>query len=477
MLLTLTTTHTPADDLSFLLHKHPQRFQSFNLSFGIAHVFYPEATAERCTVCLLVELDAVGLVRGRDTPLDFLLGQYVNDRPYVASSFLSVAIAQVFGSAMQGRSKDRPELAATPIPLEAHLDALAVRGGEAFLRAIFEPLGYAVEARALPLDERFPDWGDSSAWAVTLRGTLTLRELLTHLYVLIPVFDPRKHYWVSADETDKLLAKGEGWLAAHPLRDVIVRRYLRFQPSLTRVALARLAAEEDPTQTEDGTEETTRETTPDATQKGVEESLSLNDQRRMSVLAALRASGARSVVDLGCGEGKLLRDLLADKQFERIVGMDVSLRALEVATRRLRLDKLSDAQQARLTLLHGSLLYRDDRLAGFDAACAVEVIEHLDPPRLEAFERVVFAFARPTTVIVTTPNAEYNAVWESLPAGQFRHADHRFEWTRNEFQTWASTQAARFGYGVRHVGIGPEHPEHGTPTQMALFERGSEVAN
>lgn len=453
MLLTLTTTHTPADDLSFLLHKHPQRFQSFNLSFGTAHVFYPEATAERCTVCLLVELDAVGLVRGRDTPLDFLLGQYVNDRPYVASSFLSVAIAQVFGSAMQGRSKDRPELAATPLPLEAHLDALTVRGGEAFLRAIFEPLGYAIEARALPLDERFPDWGDSSAWAVTLRGTLTLRELLIYLYVLISAFYLRKHYWISSDETDKLLAKGEGWLAAHPLRDVIVRRYLRFQPSLTRVALVRLAAEEDPTQTEDGTEETT----PDATQEGVEESLRLNDQRRMSVLAALRASGARSVVDLGCGEGKLLRDLLTDKQFERIVGLDVSLRALEIATRRLRVDKLSDAQQARLTLLHGSLLYRDERL--------------------EALERVVFAFARPTTVIVTTPNAEYNAVWESLPAGQFRHADHRFEWTRDEFQTWARSQAACFGYGVRHVGIGPEHPEHGTPTQMALFERGSEVAN
>ena len=475
MLLTLTTTHPPADDLSFLLHKHPQRFQSFNLSFGTAHVFYPEATAERCTVCLLVELDAIGLVRDRDTPLDFLLGQYVNDRPYVASSFLSVAIAQVFGSAMQGRSKDRPELAATPIPLEAQLDALTVRGGEAFLRAIFEPLGYTIEARALPLDERFPEWGDSSTWTLTLRGTVTLRELLTHLYVLIPVFDPRKHYWVSADETDKLLAKGEGWLAAHPLRDVIVRRYLRFQPSLTRVALARLAADEstgeDPTTPDE-------EATPAiAPERNLEESLSLNDQRRMSVLAALRASGARSVVDLGCGEGKVLRDLLADKQFERIVGLDVSLRALEIATRRLRLDKLSDAQQARLTLLHGSLLYRDDRLAGFDAACAVEVIEHLDPPRLEAFERVVFAFARPTTVIVTTPNAEYNAVWESLPAGQFRHADHRFEWTRNEFQTWASTQAARFGYGVRHVGIGPEHPEHGPPTQMALFERGNEVAN
>ena len=203
----------------------------------------------------------------------------------------------------------------------------------------------------------------------------------------------------------------------------------------------------------------------------LERTLSLNEQRYGVVLAAIRASGAKSVLDLGCGEGKFLRELLADRQFERIVGMDVSIRPLEIANRRLKLDRMNERQAARIQLLHGSLMYRDRRLEGFDAASVIEVIEHLDPPRLAALERVLFEFARPGTVVLTTPNREYNPVWESLPAGQFRHSDHRFEWSRAEFQVWASGIAVRFGYGVRLLGVGPEHAEYGCPTQMAVFGR------
>src|SRR6516164_5102733 len=250
MLLTITTTHRPANDLGFLLHKHPERFQSFDLSFGKAHVYYPEVGTERCTACLLLDVDAVGMVRGKHADQRFLLAQYVNDRPYTASSFLSVAISQVFGSALQGRCKDRPELATTAIPLSARIDVLPVRGGERFLRAVFEPLGYEVEAVRYPLDERFPEWGDSPYFSVAVRKMAPLAELLTHLYVLIPVFDNRKHYWVGEDEMDKLLAKGEGWLARHPEKDEIARRYLRFQPSLYRMALARLMEDEEPAEAE-----------------------------------------------------------------------------------------------------------------------------------------------------------------------------------------------------------------------------------
>src|SRR5262249_1571281 len=194
MLLTITTTHQPANDLGFLLHKHPERFQSFDLSFGKAHVYYSEVGAERCTACLLLDVDSVGMVRGKNSDHNFLLAQYVNDRPYTASSFMSVALAQVFGSALQGRCKDRPELAATPIPLSARIDVLPVRGGERFLRNVFEPLGYVVEATRCPLDERFPEWGESPYFAMTIEKTTTLADLLTHLYVLIPVFDNGKHY-------------------------------------------------------------------------------------------------------------------------------------------------------------------------------------------------------------------------------------------------------------------------------------------
>src|SRR5215210_7433666 len=152
MLLTLTTTHQPATDLGFLLHKHPDRCQSYDLSFGKAHVFYSEATGDRCTACLLLDVDPVGVVRGKGSA-EGLLAQYVNDRPYAASSFLSVPIAQVYGTALQGSGNDRPHLATTPLPLEARIDVLPVRGGERYLRAVFEPLGYAVEAGGHPLDD------------------------------------------------------------------------------------------------------------------------------------------------------------------------------------------------------------------------------------------------------------------------------------------------------------------------------------
>lgn len=464
MLLTLTTTLHPATDLGYLLHKHPDRCQSFELSFGQAHVFYPEVSAERTSAALVLDVDPVGMVRGKRREQNALLGHYVNDRPYVASSFLSVALSQVFGTAMSGRCKDRPELAETPIPLTARIEVLPVRGGEDLLRRIFEPLGYRVEATAHPLDESFPDWGESPYFSVTISATKKLSELLTHLYVLIPVFDNDKHYFVGDDELEKLLEKGVGWLAAHPQKVAITRRYLRHRSSLYREALARLVEEER-------IDEVEEEAPALGPEESLEQTVSLNEQRHGTVLAALRGSGARSVLDLGCGEGKLLRDLLADRQFERIVGMDVSIRSLEIAQRRLRLDRVPERQAERLKLIHGSLIYRDQRLANFDAAAVVEVIEHLDPPRLSALERCLFEFARPKTVVLTTPNREYNVKWESLPAGQFRHADHRFEFTRQEFQRWANRVASQYGYAVRFVPVGPVDEVVGPPTQMGVFER------
>jgi 3' terminal RNA ribose 2'-O-methyltransferase Hen1 len=464
MLLTLTTTHTPATDLGYLLHKHPERCQTFDMSFGQAHVFYPEVSEQRTSAALMLDVDPVGMVRGKSREQSFLLGQYVNDRPYVASSFLSVAISQIFGSALSGRCKDRPELAQLPISLSARIDVLPVRGDEGLVQRMFEPLGYTVEASRHPLDERFPEWGESPYFTVTISGTVTLSQLLTHLYVLIPVFDNQKHYFVGDDEMEKLLEKGAGWLAGHPEKELITRRYLRHRSNLYREALARLVEEEQLNDT-DG------EPSVLGPEESLEQTVSLNEQRHGTVLAALRGSGARSVLDLGCGEGKLLRDLLADKQFERIVGLDVSIRSLEIAQRRLRVDRLPDRQAERLKLIHGSLIYRDQRMANFDAAAVVEVIEHLDPPRLSAFERVVFEFARPQTIVVTTPNSEYNVMWESLPAGNFRHPDHRFEWTRPQFQDWAHRVAGQHGYTVRFVPVGPVDDVVGSPTQMGVFAR------
>lgn len=461
MLLTITTTHQPATDLGYLLHKNPGRAQQFDLPFGAAYVFYPEATEERCTAALMLEISPVGLVRGRRDS-DFALEGYVNDRPYAASSFLSVAIAQVYGSALNGTSKSRPELAATAIPLEAHLPAIPARGGgEDLLRKLFEPLGYAVTAVCHPLDPHFPDWGESRYYSLTLTATARLVDLLTHLYVLIPVLDEQKHYYVGRDEIDKLLKRGEGWLATHPERALITRRYLKHQQSLVNEAVTRLAednADPDDTDSEHDQEEET-----------VEKSISLHEQRLEAVSAALIAFGAQRVLDLGCGEGRLIVRLLKEKQFAQIVGVDVSHRSLEKAAHRLKLDRMPPLQRARVVLMQGALTYRDDRLNGYDAAALVEVIEHLDMPRLAAMERAVFEFARPGVVVVTTPNVEYNVRFENLPAGKLRHRDHRFEWTRAQFQGWADQVAARFGYTTRFDDIGPADAEVGAPSQMAIF--------
>jgi 3' terminal RNA ribose 2'-O-methyltransferase Hen1 len=464
MLLTITTTHQPAIDLGYLLHKNPARLHTFPLAFGQAHVFYPEANSERCTAALLLDVDPVGLVRNRRGPSGEggTLDQYVNDRPYVASSFLSVAISRVLGSALGGRSKHRPELAQTKIPLQAKISVLPCRGGEEFLRRLFEPLGYEVVAERHPLDESFPEWGASSYFTVQLTGEVRLQDLLTHIYVLVPVLDNEKHYWVGDDEVEKLLRHGSGWLSSHPEREEITRRYLKYRRDLAREALARL--NEDEANDADVTEKIH-----DSEEEAVERPLNLNEQRLNTVVAALRSANAKRVLDLGCGEGKLLRALLADRSFEEIVGVDVSHRSLEMAQERLRLERLPDQQRQRLKLMHGSLMYRDKRLSGFDAAAVVEVIEHLDQPRLAAFERVLFEFAKPASIILTTPNVEYNARFETLPAGKFRHKDHRFEWTRTEFQHWAGAMADRFGYAVRFLPVGPEDGALGAPTQMAIF--------
>jgi len=323
---------------------------------------------------------------------------------------------------------------------------------------LFEPLGYRVTALAIADRRGKP----SRYFDVTISGTVPLRQLLTHLYVLIPVLDDDKHYWVGTDEIDKLLRRGEGWLPQHPERELIARRYLKHGRRLTRIALERLA-ELDDTTTDD------EDATPAAILDTIEAPLRLNDQRVQRVIEVLRAADARSVLDLGCGSGRLIQELLKDRRFERIVGVDASTRELEMARERLNLDRMPERQRDRVALVHGALTYRDKRLAGFDAAALIEVIEHIDLPRLDAFAHVVFGTARPRTIVLTTPNLEYNARFEVLHGRKLRHPDHRFEWTRVEFERWARGVAERFRYQVRFEGIGDPDPLLGAPTQIGIF--------
>ncbi|MBF6241268.1 3' terminal RNA ribose 2'-O-methyltransferase Hen1 [Nocardia otitidiscaviarum] len=588
MLLTITCTRPEdaawtADDLGYLLHKNPAKVQAFEQSYGMAHVLYPEATAQRCTAALLLEVDPVRLVRGkqRGTP-EFSLAQYVNDRPYAASSLLSVAIAKVFGSALHGRCAQRPELPDLMLPLRIDLPAVPCKGGPEAAERVFAPLGWTVVATPLPLDPAFPEWGESHYLRLELTGALRLADALAHLYVLLPVLDGSKHYWLDTTEIDKLLRFGAGWLADHPDREWITRRYLSRRHTLVRAALARLAevddlepedlgaVEEDVDDATDAesataaahaagghhagnatggahstdaahstggnsslpslqpvvtasppatsasaphhtatTGATTAAAAPAPPELGIEPAeavapdasvpdiatpgtevpsaisadaatgasaagaeprpLSLAVTRRAAVMRALHEVGARRVLDLGCGEGALLRELVADRAFTEIVGVDVAVRSLHIAKRRMA--RLPEWQARRVSLRQGALTYTDASLRGYDAAVLMEVIEHVDASRLRALEHAVFGSAAPGAVLVTTPNGEYNSLYEGLPAGKFRHADHRFEWSRSEFAAWAHGVAETYGYAVRFVPIGPEDDTLGPPTQMAVFTR------
>lgn len=512
MLLTITYEGQNTQDLGYLLHKHPGRAQQFELSYGKAYVFYPEVSGGRTTAALLLDIDPIDLARGKPDSKDGGLFDYVNDRPYASTSFLSTAISRVFGTAMGGRCSDRQELADTPIPLTAQLFSLKDNGETNLARQLFEPLGYTVTTERTLLDTEFPEWGMSPYINLTIRGTVRLSELLNHLYVLIPVFDKQKHYFIAEAEIKKLLDHGEGWLAGHPYKEKIARRYFTARGSYARRAIDILLAEEYQEECDapnedyniDGESKTAaaeydkssadggkaaaarkhgrhdadKETCPlsENGSGGDEEAgktahSPLNTLRLNTVRDAVLASGAFTVIDLGCGECRLTSLLLNEPQIKQVTACDVSVAVLEKAAKRLRLDRMQPFRKNKLTIMQASLTYKDKRFEGFDCACVIEVIEHIEPMRIPAFERVLFEFAAPRTVILTTPNKEYNTNYEAMQENTLRHGDHRFEWTRAEFAEWTKHICERFGYRCEITGIGSYDEACGNPTQMGVFTK------
>ncbi|MCL2388545.1 MAG: 3' terminal RNA ribose 2'-O-methyltransferase Hen1 [Defluviitaleaceae bacterium] len=443
MILTISYTGENTTDLGYLLYKNPYRPQAFDLNHGKAYVFYPEISNQRTTAALLLDINPIDLARGKVGSQGGGLFEYVNDRPYVSSSFMSTAISKVFGTAMTGRADAHQELSDTALELTATIATLPCRGERGMLNKVFEPLGYAVEFEQL----------ESGYVNLTISGKIRLRDLLKHLYVLIPVFDKQKHYWVGEDEVEKLLRLGEDWLPNHPERNYITGRYLK-RRNLVNLAFAKLA------------EDTQEESEPPSEITPKRENL--NTQRLSRIVDELKEQGVNCVIDLGCGEGKLLNLLLKNRQFTHIAGMDVSHAVLERANARLKLEYAGDSVRDRVQLFQGSLSYKDDRFTGYDAACVIEVIEHMDISRLTAFEWVLFEFTKPPVVILTTPNKEYNEIY-NLTKESLRHDDHRFEWTREQFREWATTTAEKHNYTVKISEIGEVHEIHGAPTQMGVF--------
>jgi len=467
MLLTITYTGENAANLGYLLHKNPSRPQTAEFNFGKVHVFYPEVSANRCTAALLLDMDPLDLARGKQGSTGGGLFDYVNDRPYVSSSFLSTAISRVFGTAMSGHCEKNQSLADCPLELSATLVMLPCRGDTGMLEKVFAPLGYEVKWEGGLLDGRFPEWGDSCYVNLTISGKVRLQDLLRHIYVLIPVFDYRKHYWINDKEVDKLLAHGSGWLENHPEKNFITRRYFTRLGHFTRQALKRLNRLDNG---EGGAENPVTEDESEAESPSIKMPR-LNDQRLAAVLNELKNSGVKSVLDMGCGEGRLLQLIMKEKNFTAIAGTDVSAVVLSRTADNLKLDRMTKEERKRITLFQSSLCYRDKRFKNYDAVSIVEVIEHLDENRLPSFEAVVFTDAAPATIIITTPNFDYNVNYTGLRENKFRHGDHRFEWNRVQFRAWADSAAARNNYSVRYEVIGEKDENQNTPTQMAIFKK------
>ena len=435
---------------------------------GQTYTFFSECTPGSATAALLLDVDPVGLVRGRSAADRGLLTQYVNDRPYAASSFLSVAVNKCFAQTMAGKSKERQHIADQTLDLEARIVPVGISGEQDMVARLFEPLGYQSDTTLFPtaLDAAERRYAD-----IRLKGNIRIADMLNHIYVLLPVLDNAKHWWIDRHEVDTLLAKGEGWLADHPEKDLIATRALKYRRSLANLALARLneidAEDEEPVDGE-GSQEAK-----DAAEEVLEKPIRLHDLRLDTVADELRKHGAESVLDLGCGEGKLMARLVKEACFKRILGVDASISSLERASRRLYLDRAGDAMRQRVQLLQGSLTYADRRLKGFDAAALVEVIEHIDPWRLSALSAALFSVTKPRLVLITTPNREYNALFENMPSDRLRHPDHRFEWSRAEFADWCHQITDKYDYHAKIFPLGPEDENLGGPSQMAIFERGT----
>jgi len=395
MLLEISTTHNPATDLGFLLHKHPDKVQEIDLAIGKAHIFYPEANQNRCTICLLLDINPIEVIKSKKNIRNFLQENYVNDRTYTSNSFMSTAIVKAFGSAINGTCHTRPELPETKMPFEVKLHAINVEN-ESQLKELFEPLGYEINYQKYDVDSQFVEWGKSKTITLSLKKTTTLQELLSQLYVFILVLDNERHYWIGNQEIDLLKRRGAGWLDSHPQKEWIIKRFLKYIPELTYSAKLNILKDEE------NIKENQKK----------EKELNLHQKRLLKAFQLLKNSHSESVLDVGCGEGKLLKLLLKDSQFKKISGTDVAFSELQRANEKLYLDTASPYIKEKISLFQSSVTYQDERFLGYDAIALVEVIEHINEERLEVFEKNIFGYARPKTVVLSTPNSEYNVLFE-----------------------------------------------------------------
>lgn len=445
MQLTIQASGDNVKAISYLLSKNPDNLYERNHKGHLVRLFYSKFTEEEVEVTIFVTPDPIELLQNRSNSYD--ITHYINDREFAVSSIFTSFVRSALGTALNGQPKEEYlKWVSYRFPFKFQFGPVASTFSDLQIKDLFEPIGYEVSISRPEIDYAIDLKEKSSARMITLSANQTLQDALRHLFVLIPVIDDYKHYFIDEKEIEKLQRYGEGWLEEHPKRDSIYRQALRFKEIYSQV--------ERPSSQEQTDEEAKK--------------VRLNDLRYGKIVEKAEIMRPKSIVDFGSGEGKLSLRLGFLEGVKEILAVEPS--EIENLKAKRRFEKVKDQPNfVEPETLWGSLFYFDERLKGKDLIILCEVIEHIDEYRLPKAMDMILHQYTPESLIITTPNKEYNVVYDMEE--NYRHSDHRFEWTRQEFREWCHARNHQNLYELEFLGIGQEHLSQGFPTQMCVFKR------
>ncbi|MCM3572375.1 3' terminal RNA ribose 2'-O-methyltransferase Hen1 [Mesobacillus subterraneus] len=445
MQLTIRAVGENVQVISHLLAKNPNNLYERNQKGHAVRLFFSSFTEREVEATVFVAPDSLELVKNQGNQYD--ITHYINDREFAVSSIFISLIRTALGTALNGQPKEEYiKWVKHPFDLELSFGPVASGLSDHQIVDLFEPLGFNVSINRPQIEYNFNLKSKSSVRFITLKGRTPLQMALRQIFVLIPVLDNYKHYFIDEKEIEKLERYGEGWLDDHPQKSFILKKALRFKNVYELV---------------EGQE---KDTAAPEMRK-----IRLNDMRYEKIVDTVNGfENKESIVDLGSGEGKLSTRLGFIPGVKEILAVEPSEEASIRAMERFAQAEGKD-YFIKPTQLWGSLFYYDERLKGKDVIILCEVIEHIDEERLSKVFQTILQDYRPKNLVVTTPNKEYNALYEMDT--EFRHGDHRFEWSREEFEAWCKARNEEGEYELIFDGIGELDEQFGFPTQMCIFKR------
>lgn len=482
MYLTIKATGEHASMISHLLAKNPHNLYDRTEKGARVRLVYTSFQPQDTEAMLFVTPDPIELVKG--TPDHYDITQYINDRELAVSSLFCSYIRPALGTALNGKPKaDYIDWVDYRFTLQMTFGPVASDLPDHVIESLFQPLGYEVQIERGEIDYSFDLKNRSTVRHIQISGQQTLQQMLRQLYILIPVLDNYKHYYINEDEIERLRRYGEGWLSTHPQHDLMIKRSLRFAP-LVKEYEQQVAKESsiDALSTEISTNSIqSNKEQAQSTEQQLERIntietetetpvVRLNELRYRAIVEQVSLLPQRKqVIDFGAGEGKLSVRLGQIEGVEQVWAVEPSMQSqLRAIDRFAKLEGRTDDVIPVITI--GSLFYRDERWVDQDVIILCEVIEHINEVRLPQVIHTLFTDYRPQTLIMTTPNREYNEVYQ-MDADEIRHTDHRFEWTRAELEQYCTQWIQNRPYTFTISGIGDKHEQHGQPTQMVVFRR------